>query len=50
MRETLKEIDKKGIHKIIAHLSTDDTYWLLKAVSLSVNLSLIKVTLSNIIT
>ena len=35
MRETLKEIDKKGIRKIIAHLNTDDTYWLLKAVSYS---------------
>ena len=33
MRETLKEIDKKGIHHIIAHLNTEDTYWLLNAVS-----------------
>ena len=39
MRETLKEIDKKGIRKIIAHLNTDDTYWLLKAVSFSFQLS-----------
>ena len=33
MRETLKEIDKKGIRKILAHLSVDDTYMLLKSVS-----------------
>ncbi len=33
MRETLKEIDKKGIHRIIAHFNIDDTYHFLKAVS-----------------
>ncbi|KAK2148217.1 hypothetical protein LSH36_509g01044 [Paralvinella palmiformis] len=31
MRETLKEIDKKGIRKILAHLNVDDTYMLLKS-------------------
>ncbi len=33
MRETLKEIDNKGITKVLAHLNSDDTYELLKAVS-----------------
>ena len=33
MRETLKEVDKRGIHRIIAHLSADDTYWLMVSVS-----------------
>ena len=32
MRETLKEINKRGIRKILAHLSVDDTHMLLKAV------------------
>ena len=35
MLETLKELDKKGINKFIAHLNTDDTYYLLRAVSVS---------------
>jgi hypothetical protein len=32
MRETLKEVDKKGISRFIAHLNTEDTYHLLNAV------------------
>jgi len=34
MRETLKEIDKRGFANIFVHLSTHDTYRLLRAVSL----------------
>ena len=37
MRETLKEIDKKGFTNIFVHLSVDDTYHLLRAVSSAVN-------------
>jgi len=33
MRETLKEIDKRGFTNIFVHLSIDDTYQLLRAVS-----------------
>ena len=33
MRETLKEIDKRGFANIFVHLSTQDTYRLLRAVS-----------------
>ena len=33
MRETLKEVEKKGIRRIIGHLNIQDTYNLLKAVS-----------------
>ena len=32
LRETLKEVDKKGISRFIAHLNTEDTYHLLNAV------------------
>ena len=37
MRETLKEIDKRGFTNIFVHLSVDDTYHLLKAVSSAIN-------------
>jgi len=40
MRETLKEIDKRGFTNIFVHLSTDDTYKLLRAVSVVPLLSL----------
>ena len=33
MRETLKEVEKKGIRRIIGHLNIEDTYNLLKSVS-----------------
>ena len=33
MRETLKEVERKGIRRTIAHFSVDDSYHLLKAVS-----------------
>lgn len=33
LRETLKEISKRGFHKVLAHLNIDLTYALLKAVS-----------------
>jgi len=33
MRETLKEIDKRGFTNIFVHLSTDDTYHFLRAAS-----------------
>jgi len=36
MRETLKEVSKRHITKILVHLSTDDTYHLLRAVSRSI--------------
>ena len=32
MRELLKEIEEKGVAKIIAHLDSQDTYYLMKAV------------------
>jgi len=37
MRETLKEIDKRGFTNIFVHLSVDDTYHLLRAVSSTVD-------------
>ena len=37
MRETLKEIDKRGFSNIFVHLSVDDTYHLLRAVSSAFN-------------
>jgi len=37
MRETLKEIDKRGFANVFVHLSTDDTYHLLRAVSSATN-------------
>lgn len=36
MRETLKEIDKRGFANIFVHLSVDDTYYLLRAVSFAI--------------
>lgn len=33
LRETLKEVDKRGFHNILAHLNIDLTHALLKAVS-----------------
>ena len=36
MRETLKEIDKKDFTNIVVHLGTDETFYLLKAVSVTI--------------
>lgn len=33
MRETLKEIDQRQIYNIVVHLTTEDTYYLLRAAS-----------------